>query len=266
MGRGGIRSTPRNQHLTLGDRLVHGCSRSRGAKLHAGRIALSVLGRPGVPSDTGAVTSGPQEHRVVERAGGPFHRPTQAAVTSDGEVFVSDGYGNARVHRFSADGELLKSWGAPGSADGEFNLPHGIAIDIHGRLLIADRENDRIQVFTAEGEHLESWTGLERPSDVASAAGEEVFYVSQLAGVEGRTYWGRVMPSTVSARIRVLDYHGRCLSTLETEDGEPPAGLISGHSICADLDGNLYVGQNVRLNQGEAYDGRTPRVIKLQRL
>ena len=74
-----------------------------------------------------------------------------------GEFFISDGYGNARVHKFAADGKLLFSWGEPGTAPGQFNLPHGVWIDRRGRLLVADRENDRVQVFDQGGKLLEVW-------------------------------------------------------------------------------------------------------------
>jgi hypothetical protein len=63
----------------------------------------------------------------VKQAAGPFHRPTDVAVSPPGDLYISDGYGNARVHRFSADGHLRMSWGAPGkTAPGEFHVPHGI--------------------------------------------------------------------------------------------------------------------------------------------
>ena len=70
---------------------------------------------------------------------------------------MTDGYGNARVHKFAADGTYLFSWGEPGTAPGQFNLPHGVWIDRRGRVLVADRENDRVQVFDQEGKLLEIW-------------------------------------------------------------------------------------------------------------
>jgi hypothetical protein len=98
---------------------------------------LMVIGTPGVPSDTGYDTE--KGLTSFTRGGPPFNRPTNAAIASNGELYVCDGYGNARVHRFTADGELIQSWGEPGTAPGHFNLPHGIAIAADGRVLVADR-------------------------------------------------------------------------------------------------------------------------------
>ena len=97
--------------------------------------------------------------RVEE--GHAWRRPVQPAdrhrLRADGSMFMSDGYGNARVHKFSADAKYLFSWGEPGKAPGQFNLPHGVWIDRRGRLLVADRENDRVQVFDQDGKLLEVW-------------------------------------------------------------------------------------------------------------
>ena len=124
---------------------------------------LMTLGNRGQPSNTGYTN----DHKVVERAAGPFNNPTGVAISASGDIFVSDGYGNCRVHKYSPDGELLKTWGVPGTdAPGEFHLPHGIGIDNQGRLLVADRENHRIQLFTQDGDHVETWTGFRQPCSV----------------------------------------------------------------------------------------------------
>ena len=94
--------------------------------------------------------SGFYDGRTLEsigRGGPPFNRPTNVAVAPSGELYVSDGYGNCKVHRFSAEGELIQSWGEPGKGPGQFNLPHGVAVAADGRVLGADRENHRIPVF-----------------------------------------------------------------------------------------------------------------------
>jgi sugar lactone lactonase YvrE len=90
-------------------------------------------------------------------AAGPSTLPTDIAVAPSGEIFTSDGYGNSRIHKFSAAGEHLFSWGEPGTGPGEFNPPHGVWIDRRGRLLVADRQNDRVQVFDQQGIFLEIW-------------------------------------------------------------------------------------------------------------
>src|ERR671926_211444 len=111
---------------------------------------LFTLGVSGQPSDTGY--SGTLES--ITRGGPPFNRPTNLAVAPSGDLYVSDGYGNARVHRYSADGKLIQSWGEPGTAPGQFILPHGIWVAADGRVLVADRENDRVQIFSPNGEFL----------------------------------------------------------------------------------------------------------------
>ena len=119
-----------------------------------GRLLLT-LGVSGRPSDTGATSP---DYRTVQRGGPPFNYPTNVALSPEGDIYVSDGYGNARIHRFSPDGRLLHSWGQPGAGPGQFNVPHGIAIDRQGIVLVADRENSRIQRFTPDGEFIDEWT------------------------------------------------------------------------------------------------------------
>ena len=90
-----------------------------------------------------------ERHRP--RLGAPFNHPTDAAVTADGEIYVADGYGNSMVHRFAPDGRHLMSFGRPGSGPGEFTTPHAVWVDGSDRVLVADRENDRIQLFDRAG-------------------------------------------------------------------------------------------------------------------
>src|SRR4029077_351595 len=84
----------------------------------------------------------------------PFNHPADLAVGPGGDIYVADGYGNSCIHRFGPDGTPIASWGRPGAGTGELTTPHGIWVDRQGRVLVADRENDRIQVFTDEGKHL----------------------------------------------------------------------------------------------------------------
>ena len=89
--------------------------------------------------------------------GQPFNMPTNTAVSRAGDLFVSDGYGQTRVHRFSKDGKLIESWGEKGSGDGQLLLPHGIWVDERDRVLVADRYNARVTVFDIHGKYLEAW-------------------------------------------------------------------------------------------------------------
>ena len=142
---------------------------------------VKVLGNRDKPSDTGYIQQPDlfKSLATIKRGGPPFNRPTGVALSSSGEIFVSDGYGNARVHRFTPDGTLLFSWGEPGTAPGQFRLPHNIWIDKQDRVWVPDRENSRIQVFDTSGKFLSQWTDLIRPSDVF-IDDEEIVYVSEI--------------------------------------------------------------------------------------
>ena len=107
--------------------------------------------------------------------------PTWVAFASTGEIFVSDGYGNRRVHRFSADGTLQGSWGEPGDAPGAFALVHFITANAADVLYVCDRENHRIQMFATTSEVLGQWTGFTMPSDVAFD--RDAIYVASADGV-----------------------------------------------------------------------------------
>lgn len=137
---------------------------------------LSILGERGKPSDTGCEEDG----ALAPRAAGPFNKPTEMVVAPSGDLYVTDGYRNSRVHRFSADGKLIESWGVPGkSAPGEFHLPHSVWIDGQGTVYVCDRENNRIQVFTATGQYLTQWTDMQRPTDIYMDA-QDIVYISDL--------------------------------------------------------------------------------------
>lgn len=86
-----------------------------------------------------------------------FNRPTDVAVASDGSIYVSDGYRNSRVVKFSAAGKYLYAWGVKGSGPGQFDLPHGLDLDGEGNVYVADRENSRIQIFSPSGRFIREW-------------------------------------------------------------------------------------------------------------
>src|SRR2546428_12048974 len=121
---------------------------------------LMVLGTRGPPSDTGAT----KDIELPPRSAGPFNKPTEMVVAPSGDRYVSDGSRNSRVHRFSKEGSLLASWGTPGKeAPGEFHLPHSLWVGPDGYVYVCDRENSRIQVFTAEGKFVSQWREHPRP-------------------------------------------------------------------------------------------------------
>lgn len=117
--------------------------------------------------------------RHAPRFQAPFNHPTAVAVSADGEIYVADGYGNSVVHRFSAHGELVRTWGAPGSGPGEFSTPHGIWIDRSNRVLVVDRENNRVQLFDREGQYLGQWGGFYHPMDLYEDSRGMVFVTDQ---------------------------------------------------------------------------------------
>ena len=116
---------------------------------------------------TGGERLGALGTRNAPRFQAPFNHPTDVAVAPDGEIYVSDGYGNSAVHRFSAAGEYMMTWGRPGSGPGEFTTPHAIWVDRADRVLVADRENNRVQLFDRDGRFIEAWGDFYHPMDIA---------------------------------------------------------------------------------------------------
>ena len=202
--------------------------------------SLLTIGTPGFVADTGY--DGRSQESIV-RVGPPFNRPTNLAVAPGGDLYVADGYGNARVHRFSADGALLGSWGEPGTGPGQFNLVHGVAVAADGRVFVADRENDRIQIFGPDGEYLAQWTQVQRPTNLTfDRAGRA--YVAEL-------WWpvGEHSPihGTITedhpARVAVLDPAGNVLARWGGPERCTPGNFVAPHDICVDSRGDLYVGE-----------------------
>ena len=211
---------------------------------------LAVFGTRGVSSDSGYVPdAGGLKARVasITRAAGPFNHPTAVAIAPSGELFVSDGYGNCRIHHFAPDGTLIKSWGRPGTAPGEFHVPHAISLDNQGRLLVSDRENDRIQVFTQDGEFIEQWTDVQRPA-AAVVDREGLVYVPEIARPQGDWSWvhGKI-ESRLPSRLTILDGQtGKVVRRLGVGSGEDPSApgnFAAPHGIAVDSRGDLYVSE-----------------------
>ena len=216
-----------------------------------GRLKLT-LGT-GAPSDTGATSI---DYRTIKRAGPPFNYPTNLAVGPSGDLFVADGYGNARIHRFAADGRLLRSWGEPGSGPGQFQVPHGITVDRGGTVLVADRENSRIQRFTSDGVYLGEWTDVARPCQVFIDPAGSV-YVAELGFRAGR--WpgtGTAEPAATGGRVSIFSGAGVLQARFGGGDDPcAPGDFFAPHGIWADSHGDLYVAE-VTLSAG----GRTGAV------
>jgi DNA-binding beta-propeller fold protein YncE len=207
-----------------------------------GRL-LQTLGTSGKPSDTGARSV---DYREIVRAAGPFHYPTNAALAPNGDLYVADGYGNARVHRFTADGRLLVSWGDPGDGPGQFHLPHGIAVDRAGTVYVADRENSRVQLFSAEADFIAAWTDVARPCQVAVDRDDNVF-VSEL-GFRAGMFPGNVAAAgqTTGGRVSVFNALGQLQARWGGGDNPCAAGdFFAPHDAAIDGRGDLYVGEVV---------------------
>ena len=201
---------------------------------------LMTLGESGHPSETGCVGN---DYRTIQAGGAPFNQPCDLVVGRSGDLFVADGYGNARVHRFSADGELKSSWGEPGNAAGQFNLPHGIGVDSQGRLFVADRENSRLQVFSEDGTFLTEWTNVVRPTQVFFDQEDNV-YVSELGRRAGLFPWMEPEPATTGGRVSVFDSNGQLLARLGGGDNPcEPGDFFTPHDIWVDSEGSIYVAE-----------------------
>ncbi len=235
--------TPRTHGITIGpDDSVYTVDDGDHTvrKFTADGKPLMMIGTPGEASDTGYDKKTLQS---IQRGGPPFNRPTTVGLAPDGELYVSDGYGNARVHRFSPDGKLIRSWGEPGTGPGQFHLPHSVRVAPDGRVLVADRENDRIQIFSRDGRFLEEWTHVQRPTDICIDR-DGLVYVSNL--------WWRVgQASFVRGPIRydlpggltILDLQGNVLFRWCSADRCAPGAFIAPHCLAVDSRGDLYVGE-----------------------
>jgi DNA-binding beta-propeller fold protein YncE len=204
-----------------------------------GRL-LMTLGTAGTPSDTGATSV---DFRTIRRAAGPFHYPCNLAISPVGEMYVCDGYGNARVHKFSPDGKLLFSWGEPGGGPGQFRVPHGIAVDDTGTVYVADRENSRIQLFSPNGDYLAEWRDIARPCQVSIA--DKAVYVAEL-GYRAGMWPGTTAPTpdATGGRVSVFDPWGELLARWGGGlDPCAPGDFFAPHDIRVDSRGDIYVAE-----------------------
>jgi DNA-binding beta-propeller fold protein YncE len=201
---------------------------------------LMTLGTMNTPSDTGYDG---KDYMTITRPAGPFNRPTNIAVGPRGHLYVSDGYGNCRVHRFSPGGTLERSWGEPGTGPGQFYLPHGIAVATDGRVFVCDRESDRIQIFSPDGEYLSEWTDTQRPTHLVFDA-EGRAYVSELWWHPGDIS-RRHGPTREArpARLSVYDRDGRVLARWGTPDATAPGSFAAPHGLAVDSRGDIYVSE-----------------------
>ncbi len=175
-------------------------------------------------------------------SGEPFHRCTHTALSPRGELYVSDGYGNSRIHKYSPDGKLLKSWGQPGTGPGEFNIPHNLCCDPDGWIYVADRENHRVQVFDGNGNYETEWHNLHRPCGmVMETRRNPLCYIGEI----GPTLpINRDVPN-LGPRVSIVDNAGNLLCRFGAEHAgyDRPDQFVAPHGMAVDSYGDLYVGE-----------------------
>lgn len=203
---------------------------------------LTTIGTPGEPAE--------------RQSGQPFNQPTKVAFDpGTGEPYISDGYGNARVHKFSADGKHLFSWGEYGTDPGQFNLVHSICTDSQGRVYIADRENHRVQIFDDKGNYLEQWNNLHRPCGLLIKG--ELAYIGQLpTHLEVNADY-----PNIGACVSIHDLTGLRLARLgDARPGEEPGQFTAPHGLAVDSRGDIYVGEVSWSAYGKRLDN--PRLVR----
>jgi sugar lactone lactonase YvrE len=182
---------------------------------------LLVLGKAGVTGD------GPDE----------FNQPSDVAVATNGDVFVADGHdesSNARIVKFSKDGKFIKAWGKRGTAPGEFDTPHGLAFDSRGRLFVADRGNNRIQIFDRDGRYLEEWKQFSRPSGIYIDKNDVLYVADSESNSKTNPGWKR------GIRIGGAK-EGKVTAFIPDPEPDPEKVITSAaEGVAADAEGNVY--------------------------
>ena len=154
----------------------------------------------------------------------------------NGDWYVSDGYGNARIHVYSPAGEYKFSWGSPGIDPGEFMRPHNIAFDNNDRVYVVDREAHRVQIFDGDGSFITMWSNIHRP-DAMVLWGDHI-YIGELNGIGGFD------SPNMGHRVEVFDLDGKLVSRFGAADeGEGAGKFMAPHGIAVDSEGSLYVAE-----------------------
>ena len=182
---------------------------------------LMTLGKPGVAG------SGPDE----------FNAPSAVLVAPSGDIFVADGHGrntNARIVKFTKDGKFIKAWGRQGSRRGEFDIPHALAMDSRGRLFVADRQNNRIQIFDQDGNYLHQWFQFSRPSGIFIDGNDTIYVADSESGSVAKNHdgWKR--------GIRVGRVSDGVVTALIPDPVEKTTGTSAAEGVAADANGDIY--------------------------
>jgi sugar lactone lactonase YvrE len=223
----GVLVWPHGMHVDGSGNVWVTDARSRDGKGHqvfkfsaAGKLLLT-LGKAGVSGE------GPDV----------FNQPSDVVVAASGDIFVADGHDdntNARIVKFSKDGKFIKTWGKKGSAAGEFDTPHGLAFDSRGRLFVADRGNNRIQIFDQEGRFLEEWKQFSRPSGIYIDRSDVIYVADSESNSKTNPGWTR--------GIRIGSAKdGKVTAFIPDPEPDPEKVVTSAaEGVAADARGNVY--------------------------
>lgn len=188
------------------------------------------------------LTIGDPDTPSTLQGGKPFNRPTHVALCPRrGDIYISDGYGNSRVHKYDPRGRHLFSWGEPGTDPGCFNVPHNIATDAQGLVYVADRENHRVQIFDDQGRYQDQWKNLHRPCGMfADRRQGDLFYIGEL----GTALAVNAEVPNIGNRVSILSAKGELLARVgDRFGGEGPGQFIAPHGCAVDSHGDLYVAE-----------------------
>jgi len=178
-----------------------------------GRLLMTLGNRQGAPNNNDSKSG--------------FNKPTNFWPLANGNMLISDGYGNSRVIEFTNDGHYVQKFGTAGDGDGQFNLPHGVTMDSQGRIYVADRGNSRLQVFDRNGKFLAKWTDVGQPWDVYYASQENAIYMCD-------GMWDRITKwSTDGKLLGEISHYGKA-----------PGEVDFPHAIAVSPDGkDIYVAE-----------------------
>ena len=174
-----------------------------------------------------------------------MNQPNDVAVASNGEVYISDGYGNNRVVVFDKNGKFVRAWGKLGQGPGEFSQPHSLVLDSKGRVYVADRNNSRIQVFDSKGKFLAEWKNIITPWALAITKTDEIYVCgsSPMLWEEIPKAQSYLATPPKDQLFMKLDTEGRLKQLWVFPMGDKPGELDWAHSIAVAPDGSIYFGE-----------------------